>query len=278
MSVTCTDGTSFDNGVEIVVSQMRSGYTYTATAIGVNGFDPVLAVLNTKTGQGLCNDDEPDAANYAADLPTGYAPAASTTAQISFNQNISSTFADVSLVVGGYGNQSGEFVLLIEGMAVTDADGIGDVFKVNLTPGMVASGVPVTTYMITRGQSNVDPLLYLGDKDNNPLADSKGATVYCDDAGDSSTCYTPMDLTKSTVSIASGDLTTWEKDAVLSLDFTGVALDPDRTLNYLTYVMTSYKHQTEGQYLLAFHIGISENAETTPSDGGLTGGSESSGT
>ena len=37
------------------------------------------------------------------------------------------------------------------------------------------------------------------------------------------------------------------------------------------YVMTSYKHETEGQYLLAFHIGINEDIT---SDSGLTGGSE----
>src|SRR5262245_29821169 len=93
MSVTCTDGSEFDNGVEIVVSQMRSGFTYTATAIGLNGFDPVLAVLDTKTGNGLCNDDEPDASNYAANLPTtGYVPASGTSGQVRFNQNISKTF------------------------------------------------------------------------------------------------------------------------------------------------------------------------------------------
>ena len=70
MSVTCDDGTSFSNGVEVIAHQMRVGYTYTATAIGLNGFDPVLAVLDAQTGQGLCNDDSDSAASYAVDLPS----------------------------------------------------------------------------------------------------------------------------------------------------------------------------------------------------------------
>ena len=80
-------------------------------------------------------------------------PPSSTSAQVNFNQTSGSTFADVSLVVGGYSEQGGEFLLILEGMGATPADGAGDLFSVNLTPGMVASGVPLTIYMITRGQS-----------------------------------------------------------------------------------------------------------------------------
>ena len=69
VSVTCTDGRSFDNGIEVTVVQMRSGFTYTATAIGLNGFDPVLAVLDS-SGNGLCTDDNRDVAGYTVSLPT----------------------------------------------------------------------------------------------------------------------------------------------------------------------------------------------------------------
>jgi hypothetical protein len=37
------DGTEITNGVEIRVN-MRPGLTYTATALGSNGFDPIIAV------------------------------------------------------------------------------------------------------------------------------------------------------------------------------------------------------------------------------------------
>ncbi len=187
VSVTCDNGTSFDNGIEIVVHQMRAGYTYKATAIGINGFDPVLAVLNSQTGEGLCSDDEPNALNYEVDLPTtGYVPGNTTTAQLNFHHNDRSGFEDISLVVGGYDNETGEFVLVLEGMGVTPADGAGDPFSVYLTPGMVASQVPLTVYMITRGGSSVDPLLYLASDDTSlgVMTDSHNDDIYCDDAND----------------------------------------------------------------------------------------------
>src|SRR5690349_3834904 len=92
MSVTCNNGTSFDNGIEVQVNQMRSGFTYTATAIGLNGFDPVLAVLDAN-GNGLCSDDEAGAKNYSANLPTtGNVPASSLSSQVSFAQTSGNTF------------------------------------------------------------------------------------------------------------------------------------------------------------------------------------------
>src|SRR5262245_5280181 len=69
-SVNCDNGTSFSNGVEFRIHQMRTGFNYTATAIGLNGFDPVLAVLNTNSNNGLCNDDDATATQYTANLPT----------------------------------------------------------------------------------------------------------------------------------------------------------------------------------------------------------------
>ncbi|NOG51547.1 MAG: hypothetical protein HND48_20570 [Chloroflexi bacterium] len=43
LSVTCPDGIAFNNGVEVVVN-MRPGFSYTATAIGIGDFDPIIAV------------------------------------------------------------------------------------------------------------------------------------------------------------------------------------------------------------------------------------------
>jgi hypothetical protein len=292
MSVTCDNGTSFSNGVEIVAHQMRVGYTYTAIAIGVNGFDPVLAVLDTQSGNGLCNDDNADAASYEADLPTtGFITATSTSALENFTPRGNNGFEDISLVVGGYGDQAGEFLLIIEGMGVTSSDGAGDPFSVYLTPGMVASGYPLTVYTITRGQSSVDPLVYVASDDTSlaQMYDSQENAIYCDDAGDSSTCYTPMDLTKSSVLLENGLLTTWDKDAALSLDISNFKLTGNRDQDHLTYVVTSYNHDTTGQYLIAFDIGSTDSSlqggkgsgsggSTTSGDNGsngaLTGGSE----
>src|SRR5690242_10145881 len=105
-NVTCDNGAQFSNGVEFRVIQMRAGFTYTATAIGLNGFDPVLAVLNAD-GTGLCSDDEPVAASYSVNLPTtGLIAATSLSSQVTFNHSDPSGFQDISLVVGGFGDQT----------------------------------------------------------------------------------------------------------------------------------------------------------------------------
>lgn len=285
-SVTCDDGSSFDNGVEIIINQMRSGFTYTATAVGINGFDPVLAVLDTNSGTGLCSDDASGASRYAANLPTtGRVPASNLSAQVTFNQNSNSTFADVSLVVGGYGNQTGEFVLILEGMAVTSGDGAGDVFSVNLTPGMVESGVPLTLYMLTRGDGQVDPYIYQVDGDYNPVTDTNGNLIECDDAGNSSLCWgSSVDLSDSSVTINTGTLPGWQYDAMLNVGIDHLTLSSDRDQNWMNFAMsTSPSVTTEGQYLLVFDIGITEASGSSVGNnggnsGGNSGGNNSGGT
>jgi hypothetical protein len=272
-SVTCDSGVSFDNGVEVVVNQMRSGFNYTATAIGINGFDPVLAVLDTRTGRGLCSDDAASAGRYSANLPsTGRVSASGLSAQVTFSQNSGQALADVSLVVGGFGNQTGEFILILEGMGVTAADGAGDPFSVNVTPGMVASGVPLTTYMLTRGDGRVDPLMFLAAPGtSSPAIDASGVQIVCDDAGTTSCYGMGTRLDNYNVTIATGTLPGWQYDAMLTTNMSNLQLNPNREDNYLTYYMTSYQNRTQGQYLLVFHMGIAD--ASGGSMGGSTGGS-----
>lgn len=278
VSVTCDDGSTFDNGVEVQVSQMRAGFTYTATAIGLNGFDPVLAVLDSSTGSGLCSDDDSDAADYSAVLPTtGSVSSSNLSAQVDFNQISGNTFADISLVVGGYGNQSGEFILILEGMAATASDNGGDTFSINLTPGMVASGVPLSIYMLARDTS-LDPTIYRVDGDLNSVTDNNGNTIGCDDAGNADLCWgESVDLSDSSVTISAGRLPGGPFDSMLTLPISSVALNDDPTLNYFNFIMTSSpQNTTEGQYVLAFHIGMTE-ASGGGKESFSSGGEESQG-
>lgn len=260
LTITCDDGTSFNNGVEIRVVHMQAGRTYTATAVGLDGFDPILAVIDSETHTGLCSGDEPDASLYAADLPsTGSVSASEHSSQIVFHQGTSEEFADISLVVGGTNNTGGEFLVFLEGMDVTGDDGAGDIFSVNVTPAMVSSGVPVTTYMMTAIDSKLDPLIYQtsGGPSTDVLTDSDDHPIYCDDAGSADTCYdVGTGLGSYSVTMGAAQLPGWEYDAMLTARIKDVTLSQDRENNYITYFMTSYQNKTEGQYLLVFHIGI----------------------
>lgn len=254
VSVTCDNGAQFDNGVEVIVVQMRAGFTYTATAIGLGGFDPVLAVLDPD-GTGLCDDDNATAARYTASLPsTGLVPASNLAAQVRFNHNDPSGFRDIRLVVGGFGSVTGSFLLILEGMGVTRDDNQGDPFSVLVTPGMVASGVPLTAYMIAR-TNQLDPLMYRVDGERNPLTDGAGGVIGCDDAGDANACWgQSSSLVGSYVTTEAGQLGGGPLDAMLSIPMAGFQLTADRNFNYVNFMMTSFQQQTLGQYVVALHV------------------------
>lgn len=258
-SINCTnDQTSFDNGVRIRVVQLRSGYDYTATAIGMNGFDPVLAVLG-EDGNGLCNDDNADASYYQAWLPsTGEVAASSTTAQVYFANNSSNTFENVDLIVGGFNEGAGEFILILEGMYAGSADGVGDVFSVTISGNMVESEVPLNAYMMA--VTNVfDPLVYITDINQDDwsqaVVDVDGNSMVCDDSGNSNACWGQVTDIKDYYVSRTGDRYAigLGTDAMMSLQLLGFEYDPELTYTY-TFVATSYQRNTEGDYLMAFHF------------------------
>lgn len=252
ISVTCDDGTTFSNGIQVIVVQMRSGYTYTATALGLNGFDPVLAVLDTQTGRGLCVDDDINAAAYSAWLPTtGQVNPSRVNSQITFANNSQYAFANVSLVVGGLNNSAGEFLLILEGMALTSADGDGDPFALQITPGMIASGIVPTTYMISIS-SRFDPLMALYDPERGYLMDSSKNYYACDDAGDAASCWgESYSMAGSYVSRTHGrQLGGGGLDAMLRLPVVA-----GQEWQYYNFMMRSARN-TYGDYIVAFHMGI----------------------
>jgi hypothetical protein len=251
-SVTCDNGAAFDNGVEVRVIQMRSGYTYTATAIGLNGFDPVLAVLNS-AGRGLCSDDDAKAAQYSAFLPTsGEAAASNSSAQVYFANNSNNAFENISLVVGGLNNAKGDFILILEGMTLTTADGGGDVISLAITPGMIASGVAPSVYMIST-TNGLDPFIAMIDQDYNFLKEdgSKGNYYSCDNAGYS--CWgESYDLSNYYVSRSGGRIVpSGPYDAMLRMP-----LQAGTEGNFYNFQMRSAGMKTYGDYTVAFHVGI----------------------
>lgn len=247
----CAAETDFTRAVEVRVIQMRSGFTYTATVLGLNGFDPSLAVMD-QYGNGLCVDDDPNAASYSVSLPTsGEVMPSDRNAQLTFTYNGAETFADISLWVASTDNQPGEFVLLLEGMVVTDADGAGDPLSLLITPGMIQSGVTPTAYMFSMN-GEMDSYIGLIDQNYNWLLDAENRYIACDDAGAS--CWgQSAALNESYVAwtneswIAGGQF-----DSMLSLP-----VEPGFEGGFYNFVMRSSNMATFGDYVAAFHIGMS---------------------
>ncbi len=254
MTVECNNGTTITNGIPVTVVQMRSGFTYTATALGINGFDPVLAVLD-ENGRGLCTDDDVNAATFTAQLPTtGLIEPNNTNSQVPFANNSRFAFEDVTIVVGGFGDQTGEFLLLLEGMALTSADGAGDPFSVEITPGMVASGVPVSAYMISV-TSRFDPLIALVDSQYEFVQDSDGVFIACDDSGNPELCWgDSSSMSRTYVSRAGrSDLGGYQFDSMLTLP-----LEEGMEGGFFNFLMRSSGMNTFGDYVVAFHMGIGQ--------------------
>lgn len=251
--VSCAGGGEITNGVELTIVQQRAGNQYRVTAIGLDGFDPVLAVMLTGNyNDALCNDDDSEAATYSANLPTtGSVSSAGTSSQVIFNLTSNNAFEDVSIVVGGFGESSGEYLLIIEGMYASSADGAGDPMALSLSPALIESGVDATTYMISV-VSSFDPLLFLADDSNVALVDGDGVSILCDDAGDARLCWgNSSSLVGSYVSrSANRQLGGGQFDSMMSL-----ALTDDLAGFVFRYVMTSYG-SSEGDYVVAFHLGI----------------------
>lgn len=280
LTVTCDDNNAeFTNGVEIVISQVRAGFTYTATAIGIGDFDPVLAVLYAGTDNGLCNDDSRSAASYGADLPTsGVVTANNLSSQVTFSQQSGNTFADISLVVGGFNNQSGEFLLVIEGMGSTFADNAGDIYQVNITPEMVNSGVPLSVYMIANTTS-LDPYIYMPDDDFNIRTNQQGDEFACDDAGNANLCFgDSIDLSDYSVTGDNGRIPGGPYDAMFVLPLDIVTLSNDRLENYFFFGLTSSPQaRSEGEYTLVFHMGLNSEPINTKGGGGSNSGGNAGG-
>ena len=250
--ITCRDGDNIESGVELAVIQQRTGNTYRITAIGIDGFNPVLGVmLSGDYDNAICNDDDGEAATYSADLPTtGSVDADRSSSQVIFNLNSNNAFEDVSIVVGGSGGSSGEFVLIIEGMFASSADGIGDPMSLTISPALYESSVDPTAYMISVVLS-FDPLMFMVNGDFEQINDNDGIPISCDDAGSGSCWGDSDDLSGSFVSrsgnrqLGGGNL-----DSMINFP-----LESGFVGGFLNLVYTSFG-STEGDYIVAYHLGV----------------------
>lgn len=250
--VSCEDGNSIENGIELTAVQQRAGNQYRITVIGIDGFDPILAVmLSGDYSDALCSDDDEEAAEYSADLPsTGQVNASGLNSQVLFNLNSSNTFENVSIVMGGFDGANGEFIVVVEGMFAGSADGLGDPFSLNLSPALYESGVTPTAYMIAVTGS-FDPLLFLVDGEYNTMEDGDGVPVVCDDAGNDNLCWGEhANMSRSYISRSNDrQLPGGSLDAMLSIEV------PENWVgSFFNYMMAG--NESTGDYIAVFHLGI----------------------
>ncbi len=252
INLECDNGDAITNGTRVTVVQMRSGFTYRATVIGARDFDPVLMVVNPDGESGFCNDDASVASTYAVQLgDLGTIEGNARAAQVEFSQS-SASLADMQLVVGGYQGMAGTFALILEGMAVTPADGLGDPFSVLLTQSVIDSGNSLAVFMIG-AESQLDPFISTIENGEG-ITDTEGYPIECDDAGDLDLCWgESIDLTDFYLArgnrVTQGD----SRDPMLVLDPAQAA---DAGYESMTFYMSSYEGSSTGNYIVVFLISI----------------------
>ncbi|MCC6613481.1 MAG: trypsin-like peptidase domain-containing protein [Anaerolineae bacterium] len=253
VTITCDSGEVISNGASVTVVGMPRGFTYTATVLGLNNFDPILVVASPDRSSGLCQDDSSVPTSFAINLPgIGNVRANRGTPQIDFSQT-GGDLGDIDLIVGGYEGSGGEFLLILEGVAVSSDDNAGDPFAVMLNSSLIDSGVPLSVYMIG-AESSLDPLMRLIDADYNTLTDTDGLAIECDDAGDAELCWDQgIALNGARLTLSGGGFTADAYDSMLSINPQAAA---NAGFTYLNFLMTSYQRETQGRYNLVFHMGI----------------------
>lgn len=245
--ISCSTGLIIENGIDLTLVQHRGGSSHRVTVIGLGDFDPVMAIRDAN-GNFQCNDNASTAATYSANLPTtGQANTSDKSAQVVFT-NTSPTFADIVITVGGYGGTGGEFLIIIEGMVASSEDGIGDPFSLQVSPALLASGIAPTVYNIAVTNA-FDAMITAVDGDFNVLEDNRGVSVFCNNAGNSSTCWgESTNLVDSYISRSQNRLLPGGNlDAMMTLPIDVIR---DRNLNYIMGGNNSY-----GDYVAVFHLG-----------------------
>lgn len=246
------------NGVNVPAATMvtfedvRPGFTYRVTVLGLDGFDPVIG-LEAEDGSSLCNDDEPLAVGSQVAVPgTGLVTADYLTAQIMFTT--SGAIGDIMMRIGGFGGQGGRYVAVFEGLAIapsTEQD------AVTLQVSDSIRNETIYVYQVSRTTA-LDP--YMG------LA---GTNIICDDAGIGDCADTPP-FPGGGVSITNGS--TYVAGALDA----GIGVVPGNETE-MTFVFESYAGLSAGDYAMIV-IGAAPGAGsgTTNAGGQTTGGSTES--
>lgn len=256
-NVTCTingrTSQEVRGGVQFSFINVNPGYPYTVTVFGLDDFDPVLAVEHG-VGIGTCNDDETAASGSELAVPGfGYVRANRLTSQVRFTTRNQGD--PVNITVGALGGSSGQFVMVLEGLAISPSTEL-DGFVIRV-PNSVALE-PLAVYMVSR-YTDLDPILsvWYGPGLNRAFDDLgdfypdlinyNDLTLFmeCDDAGVDSCVDTPAFPTSggTGVRIANGS------SYVGGSYDAGIVVIPE-TSDPLLYVFGSYEGRSAGTYAI----------------------------
>lgn len=239
--ITCQDSMQIVVSSRIVLRQVSPEFSYRVTAIGIDEFDPVVAVIS-EPGVGECNDNVGGLGGSQVAVPgVGFVEANDLSAQMTARTSLNQ-FGDIEIVVGGIVGSTGQFAAVIEGFRVNPSTEF-DQLLVSV-PG-AAVNETLGVFMIGRTDA-LNPFVRLYDSSivGSGTIDFSSASplATCDDGG-TETCPTTPTLNGGGAALETG--TVYIADGLDA----GIIYTP-RTTSPLLYTLGSSEGASSGDYIV----------------------------
>jgi S1-C subfamily serine protease len=201
------------------VTALLAPGSYRATLIGMQQFDPLLAV------DGVCTPDNSAAREYVADFSragTGTGPVYGTARSTQIEFQVPATEQGASAVqftIGGQDGSAGEFIFILEG-AKLSAQLNANPYSIALTDSLASSEIALNAYMLGVSD-NLDPALVagqLGESAFNPFEFPAGSPIACGNAGSECWGDNASLVDSSVVEAGANNYRGESADAMLSFD------------------------------------------------------------
>jgi hypothetical protein len=244
----------YTNTVEVYFGNLAPNRQYEVMVFGVGSFTPVLAIEDATTGQVYCVEEHDPLGRVTLTLPSSGVVKPDPTRS---TMNISVTPEDeangFSVYVASPAGETGEFVVMIDGLALDSNRNPIDFYSVSLTPSLINSGVPITVYMMGVA-TQTDPILYLADPTTYDVLVLNGdIPVSCDDAGSDNCFGGNTDLFAGGLMIDGVNIPFRFTDAMLTLPLDDLNPNPVELL-YFNIAATSYLDSSNSEYRIFFHL------------------------
>lgn len=266
----CEDGTVVKNFIEISVDAVD--YTFGVYAHGLDGFDPVLALIDDGSADG---DDAEACADgtfstferfpaYATNLPDIGETEPDVTDEWAGLSSSTEPSGPYRILVGSEAGDPGEVVLTF---SIFTPEEYGESFfndiSLLLTPNVLGSKTPLSLYAFPYDYPSIDldPMLEVLDPVTGDVL------LACDTAG-ASTCYgnAETDLTDAYIGVGDGYIPSSSNSAALTLKPEDVAAIAE-TGESLTIRVSNYRISGDISFVtLALHVAIGEEKRLAVSD------------
>lgn len=223
--------------------------TLTATAVGIDEFDPVVTVLDSEGEVKACNDNNEAVADLALDLEgmdevVASDKSASVDVKVENDERL-----DLEVVVTSVDGTYGEFVLLINGTSVYPGSDT-DLFKIVTSEEQIANEAPLDVYLANLNPADngldVEFELTSGEEFKKACI-SSSSELYCEGVEE--------DLSSSTVTLKA------EKPLSLSGNDAYVLFDLTETSPAEYELEVGSGGGTFGPYYVIIHTGVGNPAE-----------------